>query len=276
MASESKQSVDNVISEMHRPTKFASFSIASSTDARGDTITATPKKRKRGRPRKTNEGTFDQSKVILNAAIELFAKQGYQATTMSQIAEAAGYNQSSLYYWYKRKEDLLNAILEKTDFSLRTASRIASLNGDKITQLYSVLYSDVYMMCSLPCDFHNLEDVAVDTKGALDGFFTNYQQLVSAIRLIIEEGIYQGDFIKVDPAQATFNALSLNEGIQHRYHYTQRYPDAKRSMIDGSVMPMFLEKEQLAHHAASSTLSHLAPNCNPNKIRIQARDNNWI
>lgn len=230
----------------------------------------------RGRPSSDAENGAERSQAILNAAISLFAQQGYQSTTMSQIADACGYKQSSLYYWYKSKEDILDAVIESTGSSLLIASRIAKLPDDKTTQLYAVLYCDTLMMCELPCDFYDLENVSRNRENALDGFFSTYQQLTDAVRQIIEEGMEQGEFIRVDPAYAAADALAVNEGLQHRFHNNRRFGENHTCMIEPSALPLFRTKESLARHAATLTLKYLAPNCIPAHVHQQARDNNWI
>ncbi|GAQ00277.1 TetR family transcriptional regulator [Companilactobacillus farciminis] len=51
-------------------------------------------------------------KQVLKAAINLFSKQGYDGTSTSQIAEASGMSQATIFKYYKSKEDLLLVILE--------------------------------------------------------------------------------------------------------------------------------------------------------------------
>ncbi|WP_181781604.1 TetR/AcrR family transcriptional regulator [Pseudonocardia pini] len=50
---------------------------------------------------------------ILEAAAELFRTQGYAATSMTEVAEAAGLLKGSLYHYIRTKEDLLAAIVEE-------------------------------------------------------------------------------------------------------------------------------------------------------------------
>ena len=235
-----------------------------------------PVKRRRGRPRSDAKGGTDQAREILDVAVRLFTTNGYQATTMSQIAEEAGYNQSSLYYWYKGKEDLLSAIIADTGASLRVATDIALLPDDKLTQLYAVLYADVLMMCSLPCDFYDLETVAQSQTVALREFFTTYQQLTDAIERIIQDGVENGEFIRVDPAHAAVDALALNEGLQHRFRSKMRAQESYTRMIEPSALPLFRDKESVAKHAATTTVKRLAPDCVPADVHRQAHDNNWI
>src|SRR5215469_1990078 len=44
---------------------------------------------------------------IMEAAVKLFAKKGYHATSISDISEAVGLGRGALYYYIQSKEDLL-------------------------------------------------------------------------------------------------------------------------------------------------------------------------
>lgn len=50
---------------------------------------------------------------ILSAALRLFARCGFEAASVSQIAEAVGLSKGALYKHYASKRDLLNSILER-------------------------------------------------------------------------------------------------------------------------------------------------------------------
>ena len=49
---------------------------------------------------------------ILDAALTLFAANGYNGTSVEQIAKAVGIKAPSLYKHYKGKEDILNALID--------------------------------------------------------------------------------------------------------------------------------------------------------------------
>lgn len=49
---------------------------------------------------------------ILKSARELFAKFGYRKTTMEDIAMALRKGKSSLYYYFKNKEEIFQAVIE--------------------------------------------------------------------------------------------------------------------------------------------------------------------
>lgn len=52
---------------------------------------------------------------ILDAALTLFAKNGYNGTSVEQIAEIVGIKAPSLYKHFKGKEDILNALINATE-----------------------------------------------------------------------------------------------------------------------------------------------------------------
>jgi AcrR family transcriptional regulator len=49
---------------------------------------------------------------ILGVAHELFTEQGYEATSLRQIADRLGFTKAALYYHFQSKEQLLQALLE--------------------------------------------------------------------------------------------------------------------------------------------------------------------
>lgn len=53
----------------------------------------------------------DRRKQLLDTAAEVFAAQGYNATTVRRIADAAGMLAGSLYYHFDSKESMLDEIL---------------------------------------------------------------------------------------------------------------------------------------------------------------------
>ena len=49
---------------------------------------------------------------ILNAALDLFSVRGYEATSISQIADAVGIRKASLYSHFENKQAILDAIVK--------------------------------------------------------------------------------------------------------------------------------------------------------------------
>lgn len=52
--------------------------------------------------------------AILDAALELFSVQGYEATSISRLAEAVGIRKASLYSHFENKQAILDALIQST------------------------------------------------------------------------------------------------------------------------------------------------------------------
>jgi len=108
-----------------------------------------------GRPRKNpavrhGNGTYEQ---IVDAAAELFSKHGFTATSVSQIADAVGVGQNSIYYHFGSKLGLLKRLLLE---GVRPGLEIArALNEDGDTtktgaaaRLYTLALADAAVLAN--------------------------------------------------------------------------------------------------------------------------------
>lgn len=68
---------------------------------------------------------LETSERIIEKGLKLFVKNGYEATTLDAIAEAAGISRRTFFYYFKSKEDVL---LAARDSGFRTALRPTMLD----------------------------------------------------------------------------------------------------------------------------------------------------
>jgi AcrR family transcriptional regulator len=81
---------------------------------------------------------------LVAAAIEIFAKQGFHATSMNDIADAAGVTKPVLYQHFVSKRELYLALLEGTGHRLLTliedATRYASGPRSQVVQGFGAYF----------------------------------------------------------------------------------------------------------------------------------------
>lgn len=237
------------------------------------TVTPLSKKRKRGRPRKDKSEKSARRNEIIDAALDLFSRQPYRDITMSDIARAAGINQSSLYYWFKSKEDLLEVILQESKISMIIA-HVSIPKGEKPLHLYSVVYSDIVMMCELPFDYFDLEAAALGYPERLKTFFETYRNLRDSIAKIIQQGIEDGDFASDDASLSASIALSVTEGLQHQYHRART--TVGNADVDAWNQPFLDSKHAIARLAADSVLNILMDHPDVDALYEKALERNLI
>src|SRR5437763_6992932 len=56
--------------------------------------------------------TSDTRTRIQDVALDLFIEQGYEATSLREIAEKLGVTKAALYYHFKTKEDIVASMVE--------------------------------------------------------------------------------------------------------------------------------------------------------------------
>ena len=71
--------------------------------------------------RRTKEAAAETRASLLDAAEHLFLKQGVSGTSLAQIAEAAGATRGAIYWHFKDKADLFNAMMERVTLPFETA-----------------------------------------------------------------------------------------------------------------------------------------------------------
>ena len=67
-------------------------------------------------PKEERENAVRKTKMnlILDASVEVFARLGYHAARLEDIADAAGFSKTALYYYFKDKEEIfLNLCLRE-------------------------------------------------------------------------------------------------------------------------------------------------------------------
>ncbi len=174
--------------------------------------------RRSGRPRRsTRESvTGDPRSEILAAAGRLFAERGVADTTMVEIARASGLRQSSLYYYFRNKGHVLEAIVvEANRVPLRLVEQVREAGGAAPVQLYRIIRADVSALSSLPYDLNEIHRLAGRDPETFARYWDEREQLVDAVTQIIQAGIDAGELRELHPRLVALTVLSNDEGTQN-------------------------------------------------------------
>ncbi|WP_236147283.1 TetR/AcrR family transcriptional regulator [Mycolicibacterium sp. CH28] len=171
-----------------------------------------------GRPRNAAEptGTTTPRTGIVNAATRLFSEKGYAQTTMSDIARAAGLQQSSLYYWFRNKEQLLGETLLVNRAPLKFIAEVGAGSGSPAVKLYRLLRFDTMQLALSPIDFNEIQRIAHDQRAEFHQFWTDYERLRDWVADLIGAAIAEGKFIDCDRLETAGLLLNFDEGAQKR------------------------------------------------------------
>src|SRR5688572_11968393 len=92
----------------------------------------------------------EKQDLILEAALDVFSREGFRGATIDQIAEAAGMSKPNLLYYFPRKEEIYTRLMTSMlDIWLAPLREIDSV-GDPVPELRSYLRRKLEMSRDYP------------------------------------------------------------------------------------------------------------------------------
>jgi AcrR family transcriptional regulator len=180
---------------------------------------AAPAPRRPGRPRarpRPDDELGDAREGIVRAALELFGERGVQTATMAEIAERAGLQQPSLYYYFRSKLDVLRHILDDVNrIPLSIVERARRAEGPVAVRLHWLVYQDVMALCRFPFDINEVHRLSAAHPEEFTRYWVERQQLNDEVEDLIAEGVASGELRDVDPRLAALTVLANDEATQN-------------------------------------------------------------
>jgi AcrR family transcriptional regulator len=148
----------------------------------------------------------DRRQRLLDAAAELFSRQGYKGTTTRQIAAKAGVTEALIYRHFPTKEDLYWEIIEARCKARGARAQLKQrLNSsDDIANAFSEIGTDILRRHTQdPQLYRLLLFSALENHKLSHRFFrTHMSAYYETIALHIREHMRSGRFRKLDPMLA--------------------------------------------------------------------------
>lgn len=157
---------------------------------------------------------------IVDAAMHLFLEKGYEATGIAAILQKAGVRSGSLYYFFRSKEDLLQAVLEQYTRLLRPVilEPAEARTEDPIGRVFALLelYREflVESGCRFGCPIGNLAlEVSDHHDAARELVRANFDGWIAGVRKWLDDA---GDRLPrdLDRTQLARFVLTVMEGGQ--------------------------------------------------------------
>ncbi|HET8605339.1 MAG TPA: TetR/AcrR family transcriptional regulator [Marmoricola sp.] len=151
-----------------------------------------PRRRGRGRPR--GGGGPQTRERILAAAADVFAENGYRATTMLAVSEAARLSQTGLAHHFPDKELLLAAVLDRRDrLDAEALGPFTGRGWDGFDRLLRLVEHNTGQP-SIVRLFAALEAEAVDTSHPAHPWLVeHHQRVVERVRVSLAEAVADGE-----------------------------------------------------------------------------------
>src|SRR5579871_4201064 len=99
------------------------------------------------RDKPERDDTRDKREAIIEAARTLFAKQGYEETTIAEIARAAGVGVGTVYLYFENKRQILIEVSVSVNVAITTVMLSPDLLTLPIRQIPRLLIEESFRKC---------------------------------------------------------------------------------------------------------------------------------
>ncbi|RBM21532.1 TetR family transcriptional regulator [Prauserella sp. PE36] len=170
---------------------------------------------------------MDRFADIRTAALELFTRKGYEATTMADLGAAVGMRAPSLYKHVDSKQDVLARIMTATMTELLAVHRAAvATTADPVERLRRATEAHVryHARHRLEAFVGNREIRALvePHRGRVLALRSEYE---AAFRELVEAGVATGDFHVASVKLASYAILDLGMGVAVWYREDGEYSE---------------------------------------------------
>jgi AcrR family transcriptional regulator len=156
----------------------------------------------------------DKRRQILDAAIRVFARQGFHATRVADIADEAGVAYGLVYHYFKSKDEVLDELFVERWSLLLSAIEEADRNGEAPRAKLAAVAA--FIVDSYHHDPELMKVIIVEVTRAANSFGRTHLELIrrayESIAKIVADGQAAGAFrTDVDP---TFASMTFYGAIE--------------------------------------------------------------
>ncbi|MGE5224173.1 MAG: TetR/AcrR family transcriptional regulator [Omnitrophica WOR_2 bacterium] len=179
----------------------------------------------------------ERKSQIVGAAVEVFTEKGFDEARMDDIAEKTGLSKGTLYLYFKNKDDLIMAILDR--IFQQEFSKLERLNrGDlsaveavrDFTQLMASEIGALLRLIPIIYQFLALAFRNRYVQHALQQYLNRYMDFLIPL---IQRGIDAGEFRAVDPREVAIAIGAIVEGTILLWVYDRKAIDPERHIQSG-------------------------------------------
>jgi TetR/AcrR family transcriptional regulator len=238
---------------------------AKSTSEPGGTRTANSPGRRH--PTSLTRIQREKQDVILEAALDVFSRQGFRGATIDQIAEAAGMSKPNLLYYFPRKEEIHKRLMiEMLDVWLAPL-RAMNPDGDPLREIQSYIRRKLEMSRDFPRQsrlFAN--EMLQGAPRILDVLEGDLKALVDDKARVIEAWMEKGRLNHADPYHLIFSIWATTQHyadfdvqvravLGHERGGESRFEDAARfleQLFMNGLRPVAGSEDGATAHSAST------------------------
>ena len=175
----------------------------------------------------------DIKEIILNVARNIFSKFGFKKTTMDEIAQAAMKAKSSIYYYFKSKEEIFEAVVEKEgSIMYEELKKIINSNADSQTKLRKYILTRMKLIDHLANLYDAIKDDYLNHFTFIQKYRKKYDEFeISMIMQMLQQGIYNKEFKINNNIETIAYAISTAlKGLEIPFFLENKYAEIEKRL----------------------------------------------
>ena len=155
--------------------------------------------------------------IIIKAAQGIFARFGFNKTTMDEIAKAAHKAKSSIYHYFKSKEEIFQTIVEKESCVLKEEI-IKAVNQEDTPQkkLRACVITRMTVLHRLANFYSALKDEYLEYYSFIEKTRKkHFEDEIKIIKAILKGGVDQKIFVIKDLELTAFTIIMALKGLEY-------------------------------------------------------------
>jgi len=154
----------------------------------------------------------EKREIIVEAALDVFARHGFRGSTIDQIAEAAGMSKPNLLYYFSGKEDIHKTLIARLLHTWLAPLEEMNGNGDPIPEIRSYIRRKLEMARDYPREsrlFAN--EILQGAPRIMDLIEGELKELVDRKSRVLERWMDEGRLVRVDPRHLIFSIWATTQ-----------------------------------------------------------------
>ncbi len=178
---------------------------------------------------------------IVGVARKIFTRYGFRKTTMEEIAAASRKGKSSIYYYFKSKEDIFRAVVEHEAAELRTELyRAINSKKDPIERLKAYVMFRLYNIKTVSNFYAALKDEFLEQMEFIEEIRQRFdEEELSVVRGILETGIREGAFKINNPEIGAIAISTMLKGLELPLFLNKYKRSEKEKLLDDLIRVIF-------------------------------------
>ena len=163
-----------------------------------------------------NSGKDEVREQLVQAARQVFVRFGYKKTALDDIAREARKGKSTIYYYFKSKDDIFKAVIDaEAEIRAKTIDEQISIIDDPQLKLKTYIYVRMLTLKKVGNYYEAIKNDLLDNLYFVNSLRTNhFDAEINLVKELLLEGIEKEVYTIQNPELTAKTIVTLLQGFE--------------------------------------------------------------